>query len=341
MPRRSKAGSDSSRARRRKAPSVRPYSSATGQESEIARLSRELNEAREQQTAIALENTRLQDELRQRAEEFARSVDELKALGEVLQAVNSTLELETVLSTIVAKAVRLSSTEAGAIYGYDEWTQEFRLHATFGMERSLIDALNEHHIGFGEPNVALAFAQREPVQIADLQEEARSEVNDIILRAGYRARLVAPLLRGNDIVGMLVVRRKMPGRFAQNTIELIKTFAAQSALAIQNARLFVSVEVRTHELVKSLRDLRTAQDRLVQTQKLASLGQLTAGIAHEIKNPLNFVNNFSASLDRADRRTEGDSAGPAVDHKTRTEIAELAETLRGNLDKIMQHGKRA
>src|SRR6516165_5082093 len=161
------------------------------------------------------------------------------------------------------------------------------------MDQELIGALTQRHIGLDQQDVAQAFAQREPIQIADLKDEVRSEVNDIIVRAGFRARLLAPLLRGEEIVGMLVVRRKAPGLFAQNTVDLIKTFAAQSALAIQNARLFDNVETRTRELAKSLNDLRTAQDRLVQTQKLASLGQLTAGIAHEIKNPLNFVNNFS------------------------------------------------
>jgi len=246
-----------------------------------------------------------------------------------------------VLSTIVAKAVQLTNTMTGAIYGYDEWTQEFRLRATYGMDQDLIDALTHHHIGFDEPNVALAFAQREPVQIADLKEEARSDLNDLILRAGYRARLVAPLLRGEDIVGMLVVRRKMPGQFAQNTIDLIKTFAAQSALAIQNARLFDSVETRTRELAKSLEDLRAAQDRLVQTQKLASLGQLTAGIAHEIKNPLNFVNNFSSvSVELIDELREA-LAGAQLDGKLRTEIGEIADMLQGNLDKVVQHGMRA
>src|SRR5262249_22789875 len=117
-------------------------------------------------------------------------------------------------------------------------------------------------------------------------EEAANEINEITLRAGFLARLVAPLRRGEDVVGFLVVRRRAPGAFPQNTVDLIKTFAAQSAVAIENARLFQNVET-------SLEDLRTTQDRLVQTQKLASLGQLTAGIAHEIKNPLNFVNNFS------------------------------------------------
>src|SRR5262249_9071586 len=153
---------------------------------------------------------------------------------EVSQAVNSTLDLKTVLSTIVAKAVQLSGTEAGAIYGFDDQSREFRLRATYGMDQGLIDALMQRHIGLEDPNVAPAFAEREPIQVADLREEPTSILSEIILRAGYRARMVAPLLRGEDIVGMLVVRRRTPGEFAKNTVDLIKTFAAQSALAIQN-----------------------------------------------------------------------------------------------------------
>ena len=246
------------------------------------------------QAAIAIENVRLLDALHHRTDELGRSVEELRALGEVSQAVNSTLDLETVLSTIVAKAVQLSGTEAGAIYVFDDQQREFHLRATYGMDRELIDALTHADMGVNEPNIALILAKRELIQVADLKEEAPSDLNEITLRAGYRARLVAPLIRGEDVVGLLVVRRKTPGAFPPNTIDLIKTFASQSVLAIQNARLFDNVETRTRELAKSLGDLRTAQDRLVQTEKLASLGQLTAGIAHEIKNPLNFVNNFSA-----------------------------------------------
>jgi GAF domain-containing protein len=293
------------------------------------------------QAVIAIENARLLDELRQRTDALGRSVGELRALGDVSQAVNSTLDLETVLSTIVAKSVELSGTEAGAIYGYDHEAREFRLRATYGMDQELIGALTQRHIGLDQQDVAQAFAQREPIQIADLKDETRSEVNDIIVRAGFRARLLAPLLRGEEIVGMLVVRRKAPGLFAQNTVDLIKTFAAQSALAIQNARLFDNVETRTRELARSLNDLRTAQDRLVQTQKLASLGQLTAGIAHEIKNPLNFVNNFSGVSVELIDELEETLGRVTVDDKTRAEITELADTLRDNLDKIVQHGKRA
>ena len=286
------------------------------------------------QAAIAIENVRLLDELRQRTNELGRSVEELRALDEVSQAVNSTLELETVLSTIVAKAVQLSGTEAGAIYVFDDRQREFHLRATYGMDQDLIDALTQRRIGLDEPNITPAFLAGEPIQVPDLRDAVASTANDIVLRAGFRALLIAPLLRGQEIIGMLVVRRRTPGTFPQNTIDLIKTFAAQSAVAIENARLFKNVEA-------SLEDLRTAQDRLIQTEKLASLGQLTAGIAHEIKNPLNFVNNFSAvSVELIDELREA-LGSVHLNSKLRAEIGEIADTLQGNLDKVVQHGKRA
>jgi GAF domain-containing protein len=286
------------------------------------------------QAAIAIENVRLLDALRQRTDQLGRSVSELQALGEVSRAVNSTLDLETVLATIVARAAQLSGTEAGAIYEFDELKREFRLRATYGMDHELIDALTQRRIGLDDPNVAPTLDQPEPIQASDLMEEPSSELNEITLRAGFRARLVAPLLRGQTVIGLLVVRRRAPGAFAQNTVDLIRTFAAQSAVAIENARLFQNVET-------SLQDLRTTQDRLIQTQKLASLGQLTAGIAHEIKNPLNFVNNFSGvSVELIDELQE--TLGKVkADANTLSGITELTNTLRDNLDKIVQHGKRA
>ena len=286
------------------------------------------------QAVIAIENARLLTELRQRTNELGRSVGELRALGEVSQTVNSTLELETVLSTIVANSVQLSGTKAGAIYVFDDLQREFHLRATYGMDQELIDALTQRRIGLDDPNVVQALAQSDPIQVADLGDETPNEINAITLRAGFRARLTAPLMRGEDVVGFLVVRRRAPGAFPQNTVDLIKTFAAQSAVAIENARLFKNVET-------SLEDLRTTQDRHVQTQKLASLGQLTAGIAHEIKNPLNFVNNFSGvSTELIDELKE--TLGKVkADENTLAEITELTNTLRDNLDKIVQHGKRA
>jgi two-component system, NtrC family, sensor kinase len=286
------------------------------------------------QAAIAIENVRLLDALRNRTDELGRSVEELRALGEVSQAVNSTLDLENVLSTIVAKAVQLSGTEAGAIYVFEEVQRKFHLRATYGMDQQLIDALTRQGVDLDETTVAQALAQREPVQISDLKQQPSTVLYEIILHAGFRAVLVAPLVRGEEIVGLLVVRRRTPGAFQQNIVDLIKTFAAQSAVAIENARLFKNVET-------SLEDLRTAQDRLVQTEKLASLGQLTAGIAHEIKNPLNFVNNFSAvSVELIGELREA-LGGAHLDSKLRAEISEIADTLQGNLDKVVQHGKRA
>ena len=292
------------------------------------------------QAVIAIENLRLFEEVQARTRDLAQSVEELRALGEVTQAVNSTVDLETVLTTIVAKATQLSSTEAGAIYAFDDTSQEFQLRATYGLDDATVAEIRDRHIRVGETVIGQAVLQRVPIQVPDIQDDPSGTL-DIIVRAGFRALLIVPLLGADRIVGALVVRRKQPGEFSKGTIELLQTFAAQSVLAIQNARLFESVELRTRELAKSLEELRTAQDRLVQTEKLASLGALTAGIAHEIKNPLNFVNNFSAvSIELIDELREA-LAGAGLDAKLRAEISEIADMLQGNLDKVVQHGKRA
>jgi GAF domain-containing protein len=281
------------------------------------------------QAVIAIENARLLNELRTRTNELAQSVGELQALGEVSQAVNSTLDLETVLTTIVGRAVELSRTDAGAIYVFDDERKEFRLHATYGMSETMIAAISDQHIGLGDGNnIATATTQRKPVQVADARDEPASAVNDIVLREGYRSILIIPLLRPDHIVGALVVRRKTPGDFPQSTIDLLQTFADQSVVAIQNARLYENVETRTRELAKSLEDLRTTQDRLVQTQKLASLGQLTAGIAHEIKNPLNFVNNFSGLSAELIDELQDTLKGISLNDKARAQITELTDTLK-------------
>jgi signal transduction histidine kinase len=278
--------------------------------------------------------------IKQREKGLQESLQQLQALGEVTQAVNSTIDLETVLTTIVAKATQLSDTEAGAIYVFDEATQEFKLRATYGLPESIVAELRESHIRLGQTAMSEAVERRAPIQIPDIRDDPSATI-DIIISAGFRALLFVPMLGTDESVGALIVRRKRPGAFSQSAVQLLQTFAAQSVLAIQNARLFERVEARTRELAKSLEELRSTQDRLIQTEKLASLGQLTAGIAHEIKNPLNFVNNFSDISGELIDELQDALNRISIGEKRRAEIHELAETLRGNLEKIAQHGKRA
>ena len=289
-----------------------------------------------EQTAV-----RLEKQVEERTIELARSVEELRALGDVSQAVNSTIDLQTVLFTIISKAVQLSGTDAGTIYAFDDVSQEFQLRASYGMDEELVAAIKDRNVRMGETLISQAAIHRCPVQIADATHDSPSLVLDIVIRAGFRAFLAVPLLGADRIVGALVVRRKEPGDFAQGTVNLLQTLGAQSVLAIQNARLFDEVQSRTRDLAKSLDGLRATQDRLVQTEKLASLGQLTAGIAHEIKNPLNFVNNFSAiSVELIDELREA-LARASLASQLRGEISEIADTLQDNLDRVVQHGKRA
>jgi signal transduction histidine kinase len=148
-------------------------------------------------------------------------------------------------------------------------------------------------------------------------------------------------MRGGLPIGVVSLGSRELGGFTDTQVDLLKTFADQAVIAIENARLFDQLQQRTRELARSLDDLRTAQGRLVQTEKLASLGQLTAGIAHEIKNPLNFVNNFAAlSTELADELGEALAPAP-LDQKMRGEVSELTQMLKANLEKVVQHGKRA
>jgi signal transduction histidine kinase/integral membrane sensor domain MASE1 len=231
------------------------------------------------QAVIAIENAQLLSELRARTSELVRSVEELRALGEVSQAVNSTLDLRTVLVTIIATAMQISGTEAGAIYVFDEATKEFQLSATFGMSAEMITAVRDMHAEISA-TVGLITETHEASQTPDLCELATTPVNDIILRAGYRAELLVPLLRSDKVVGALVVRRRASGEFAPSTIDLLKTFAAQSVLAIQNARLFAEIENKSRQL------------ELANTAK----SRFLAMASHDLRQPLHALGLFVAQL---------------------------------------------
>ncbi|HEY7247193.1 MAG TPA: ATP-binding protein [Xanthobacteraceae bacterium] len=223
---------------------------------------------------------RLESEVKQRTAELAQSVQELHALGDVSQAVNSTIDLDTVLSTIVAKAVQLSGTAAGTIFEFDEASQEFRMRASYGMDDAMIAEIKGRHIRLGETVVSRAVMQRKPVQIYDLQHDPSTPVLDVILRAGFRGHLTVPLLGADRIVGALVVRRKEPGEFPPSTVDLLQTFAAQSVLAIQNARLFREIEEKSHQVEQASRHK----------------SQFLANMSHELRTPLNAIIGVSEML---------------------------------------------
>jgi signal transduction histidine kinase len=217
----------------------------------------------------------LEKKIEARTRELAQSVRELRALGEVSQAVNSTLDLENVLTAIVTKAVELSSTEGGAIYVFDDGQQRFGLRATYGMDQELVAALTDEGVALDHPFVASAVMQREPIQVADLREQPA--VTELVRRAGYRALLMAPLMRPDDIVGLLVVRRKKPGLFPKETVDLLKTFADQSVLAIQNARLFSEIDEKSRQLEIESRHK----------------SQFLANMSHELRTPLNAILGYT------------------------------------------------
>jgi GAF domain-containing protein/anti-sigma regulatory factor (Ser/Thr protein kinase) len=235
------------------------------------------------QAVIAIENVRLFQELEARTRELAQSVGELRALGDVGQAVSSTLDLEKVLETIVSHAVQLSGTDCGVIYEYDEAAKEFHLRASHHMEEEAVEAVRATPVRLGEGATGRAVIMREPVQLPDIldqREYTGTRARPLLTRLGYRSLLSVPLLREQQIMGALTVWRRQTGEFKPEVVNLLQTFATQSALAIQNARLFREIEDKSRQIEAANRHK----------------SEFLANMSHELRTPLNAIIGFSEVL---------------------------------------------
>ena len=222
------------------------------------------------QAVIAINNARLFEEVQARTRELSRSVEELRSLGEVGRTVSSTLEVSTVLKTVLEQACAMAQASGGAIYVFDKARGEFHLEAAHNMSAEHIARVRAHPIKLGETVVGECGQRREAVQMADLDAVPSSPLMTILRRAGVRALLAVPLLHQDEVIGALVVRRSQPGAFSPEIVRLLEAFAAQSAIAVHNARLF-------HEIEEKGRQLEIASQHK---------SQFVANMSHELRTPL-------------------------------------------------------
>jgi signal transduction histidine kinase len=234
------------------------------------------------QAVIAIENVRLFKELQARTGELTQSVEKLTALGEVSRAVSSTLDVETVLDTIVSRATQLAGADGCAISEYDDATGMFHVRATHGIDAVLVGMLRTMPLRKGEGVMGRAAETREPIQVADIAIPGayESHLRDVLIGAGFRAVLSVPLLREDQIIGSLSLNRKAPGEFPPEVVDVLKTFATQSALAIQNARLFREIADKSRQLEAASRHK----------------SEFLANMSHELRTPLNAIIGFSEVL---------------------------------------------
>jgi two-component system NtrC family sensor kinase len=293
------------------------------------------------QAVIAIENARLFDEVKVRTRDLTESLQQQTATADVLKVISrSAFNLPTVLQALVESVTRLVAADKAIITRRRDGA--FYRAESVGFSDEFLKFVRAVPV-VPERGSAVGRALLEGVVVHIPDVEADPEYTfDSAQRLGYyRSLLAVPMLREGTPVGVILMTRKEPRAFTAKQIELAATFADQAAIAIENVRLFDEVQARTEELAASLDNLRTAQDRLVQTEKLASLGQLTAGIAHEIKNPLNFVNNFSALSTELIEEMKDMLSDVSLDKNKREDLDEITQMLKSNLEKVVQHGKRA
>jgi GAF domain-containing protein len=293
------------------------------------------------QAVIAIGNVRLFEEVQAKTRDLTESLQQQTATADVLKVISrSTFDLPAVLQTLVESAARLCDADKTNITR--ERNGAFYRAEAYGFSPEFQEYVKDKPIEAGRgSSFGRALLEGRVIHIPDVLADPEYTYLEGQRLGDYRTVLTVPMLREGVPIGVLSLTRTKVLPFTDKQIELATTFADQAAIAIENVRLFDSVEARTRELAKSLEDLRTAQDRLVQTEKLASLGQLTAGIAHEIKNPLNFVNNFSALSAELTDELNDVLKPAALNDKLRQEVDELTRLLKDNLEKVVQHGKRA